>query len=59
MNSITIYIEINEAGANYLLDDATLQEITPNTNWKAEAQARIEKIRKAPLNIKYVHYSKF
>ncbi|XP_076108541.1 uncharacterized protein LOC143076604 [Mytilus galloprovincialis] len=52
VNSITIYIEINEAGANYLLDDATLQEITPNTNWKAEAQARIEKIKKAPLNIK-------
>lgn len=52
VNSIKVYVEIPESSVNYLFDGASLQQINKNLNWKAEANKRIEQIRKAPLNIR-------
>lgn len=52
VNSIKVYVEIPENSVNYLFDGASLQQINKNLNWKAEANKRIEQIRKAPLNIR-------
>ena len=45
------------AGANYLLDHTSLQMVPNNPHWKSEAQARIEQIRKANINIRYNRFS--
>ncbi|XP_069135374.1 uncharacterized protein [Argopecten irradians] len=47
----TIFIQINEVAVNYLVDGASFQELVPDTNWKSEAQNRIEQIRKNDVHI--------
>ena len=47
--SARVYIQFEEIAVNYLVDQATFTEIIPNLNWKEEANARIEQIRKADL----------
>lgn len=45
------YIQFSDVEVNYLIDSASLTEIVPNTNWKEEADNRIEQIRKSDLTI--------
>ena len=37
---------------NYLLDDVSLTEVAEDTNWKEEANARIEQVRKGNIHIR-------
>lgn len=45
------YIQVTGAGADYLLDHASLQMVANDLHWKTKAQARIEQIRKRDINI--------
>ncbi|XP_053380238.1 anti-sigma-I factor RsgI6-like [Mercenaria mercenaria] len=46
-----MYIYKFGATVNYLVDDASLQVVEENANWKTEANARIEKIRKSDIDV--------
>lgn len=46
-----IYIQGPDPGIEFLVDDFSLQEIPENTNWKTEANQRIESIRKTNFSL--------
>ncbi|KAL4219384.1 hypothetical protein ACF0H5_021964 [Mactra antiquata] len=50
-HNCNFYIQINGPSVNYLVDNASFQLVPHNTNWKTEANARIEQIRKADISI--------
>ncbi|CAL1545357.1 unnamed protein product [Lymnaea stagnalis] len=52
-NSAKIYVEGFAANVDYYVDDATLTEIPENTNWKAEADQRIENLRKSNIQFNF------
>lgn len=47
-----IYIQGPDPGIEFLVDDFSLQEIPENTNWKTEANQRIENIRKTNFSLR-------
>ena len=48
------YVQFEDPPVHYLIDSASLKEIVPNPNWRQEADARIENIRKRDIHIRYV-----
>ncbi|KAK3083789.1 hypothetical protein FSP39_003248 [Pinctada imbricata] len=48
--SAEIYIQMDPA-LNFLLDQCSLKELPTDNSWKSEANARINKLRKAPVTI--------
>lgn len=57
MTSFRAFIQVNSASeyVDYLVDDASLTAFYYNPDWKAEANDRINQIRKNDVTIKYVH----
>ncbi|XP_064600826.1 uncharacterized protein LOC135467003 [Liolophura sinensis] len=53
MKTSRIYFQGPEPGLGFLVDDASMTEIhVNNNNWVAEANARIDKIRKSNIHVK-------
>ncbi|XP_060079695.1 uncharacterized protein LOC132559101 [Ylistrum balloti] len=51
LHQIYLYIQIAEPEVNYLVDSASFKLLPYDANWKSEANARINNIRKAPITI--------
>ena len=53
-SSIRIYVQVNsDIDVDYLVDTASLTSFCLSSNWKAEAEERIELLRKNDVTIKY------
>ncbi|XP_033749066.1 anti-sigma-I factor RsgI6-like [Pecten maximus] len=51
LNRITIYVQVDNKDVNYLIDSMSLKELPTDSDWKSEANARIETIRKSDINV--------
>ncbi|XP_033754712.1 endo-1,4-beta-xylanase 1-like [Pecten maximus] len=51
VQQVNIKLQIDEPGVNYLVDSASFRLLPYDANWKAEANARINSIRKAPITV--------
>ena len=49
-----IYMQVHGSGVDYVFDRAVFQLVPNNAQWKTDAQARIERLRKAPITIRCV-----
>jgi hypothetical protein len=49
-----IYVQVPDAGVNFLIDTASAQELPHNPHWMSDANKRINSIRKAPVTFKLV-----
>ena len=52
-----IYIQGPDPGIDFLIDDASLTQIQPDSNWETEANQRIEQLRKNNFTLR--HYTLF
>ena len=52
LSQVRLFMQINSALSSYRVDTCSLIKLVDNTNWKAEANARIEEIRKNDIAIK-------
>eukprot|EP00105_Crassostrea_gigas_P022327 XP_011441801.1 PREDICTED: uncharacterized protein LOC105338397 isoform X1 [Crassostrea gigas] len=50
--SAYLYVQVHNATVNYLHDFSSVQKISTNSNWKSEAHARINSLRKAPITVR-------
>ena len=46
-----IYVQLVDTDVDYLFDSASLTEMPGNNNWKNEALARIDSLRKTDIYI--------
>lgn len=51
-HSCHVYIQVIGSSVNYLVDHTSLQMVPEPANWRTEANARIEQIRKANITVK-------
>ncbi|XP_033754378.1 LOW QUALITY PROTEIN: endo-1,4-beta-xylanase 1-like [Pecten maximus] len=51
LHQVYIYLQIAEPEVNYLVDSASFKLLPSDSNWKTEANARINNIRKAPITV--------
>ncbi len=49
--TVKLYFQGPDVGIDFIVDDASLQTVDLDTSWKAEADARIQKIRKNNINV--------
>ncbi|XP_067664849.1 uncharacterized protein [Haliotis asinina] len=54
-----LYFQGPDAGIDFIADDVSLQTVDEDMTWKAEADARIQKIRKNNINVQVTHSSSF
>ncbi|CAL1542281.1 unnamed protein product [Lymnaea stagnalis] len=54
-----LYLEGPEANAEFYFDDVSLTELVDNPNWKTEANARIEALRKSNISFHFNVASNF
>ncbi|XP_046337947.2 endo-1,4-beta-xylanase 3-like [Haliotis rufescens] len=59
MSRAYIHFQGPVPGIDFLIDDTSLVEVDEDPNWKAEADARIQKIRKNVIKVKVTHSSSF
>ena len=50
-HSCKMYFQTS-AGVDYLVDKASMTEVTANSNWKAQADLDIDRIRKSNITIR-------
>ena len=46
-----MFIQVIGVSVNYLADHASLQLVPENANWRSEADARIEQLRKSDITV--------
>ena len=51
-----IYMQVHGSGVDYVFDRAVFQLVPNNAQWKTDAQARIEHLRKAPITVRCVYF---
>ncbi|OWF42294.1 uncharacterized protein LOC110461355 [Mizuhopecten yessoensis] len=51
VHQLYVYLQIAEPEVNYLIDSASFKVLPYDANWKAEANSRINSIRKAPITV--------
>ncbi|XP_060075858.1 uncharacterized protein LOC132555528 [Ylistrum balloti] len=51
LKEIRIYVQIEESGVNYFFDDGSLEELTPDPNWKTTVSNTIDNNRKVKMDI--------
>ncbi|XP_046331187.2 endo-1,4-beta-xylanase 3-like [Haliotis rufescens] len=54
-----LYFQGPDPGIDFIVDDASLQTVDEDMSWKAEVDARIQKIRKNNINVQVTHSSSF
>ncbi|XP_046574253.1 endo-1,4-beta-xylanase 1-like [Haliotis rubra] len=59
MSRAYIHFQGPVPGIDFLIDDTTLVEVDEDVNWKAEADARIQKIRKNIIHVNVTRSSSF
>ncbi|XP_045202160.2 anti-sigma-I factor RsgI6-like [Mercenaria mercenaria] len=50
-HSCHVYIQVFGVTVNYLVDHTSLQVVEENANWRTEANARIDQIRKSDISV--------
>ena len=55
--SARLFLQCADVLVVYLFDDASLRLVHENPDWKQDADARIEKIRKQNVTVKYELYT--
>ncbi|XP_060068736.1 uncharacterized protein LOC132548855 [Ylistrum balloti] len=53
LHQISVYFVIDDMRVNYVVDDASFEELLYDANWKSEANARIASLRKAPITVNF------
>jgi len=52
MHGCHVYVQVKAPAINYLVDHTSLQILPEDTDWRTEANHRINQIRKSNIHIK-------
>ena len=52
LSAVRLYVQLEDAGVDYLIDTASLVKLLPNPDWKVEAEQRIAQIRQEDITVK-------